>query len=68
MVVVVLSCAQHKVIHGDVGGECDNGDAKAWEKVAEHDTVGENRALAPGLALGPRISEQGQIGHVYCSQ
>lgn len=60
-----LDAAIH-VICDHIGSEGDEGDAEAGEEVGEHCTIGEDRMLSPGVALGPWVTKEGRWGHDYC--
>lgn len=45
------------IISDNVGCKGDDRKPEARKEVPEHYAIGENRMFAPGLALGPWISE-----------
>jgi len=60
-VVMGLLLAEVEVVDRDIGGEGDDGDTEPGEQAAEHGAIGEDRVLAPGLALCPGIPKERQV-------
>lgn len=57
MAPVRLSGLCIDVVRNNIRRECDYGDSKTREQVGEHCTIREDWVLAPGLPLGPGITE-----------
>lgn len=52
-----------EVVKDDIGSKCDCGYPKTGKHAGEHGAVGEDGVFAPGLSLGPRITEKRWVGH-----
>lgn len=60
--MMLLFLRKNELFCGNIDPKCDDGNAKARERVPEHGAVGKDGMFAPGLALCPGVAVDG-LGH-----